>query len=162
MKLAFLRTALHYLQARSKHSRTHNNKINKYNITRIFFITMIEKICPPALLYLAFSMIQITIDLFQGEYSVSLLKFIVMVIFTTILNMMCINGLTKVVWFIVLIPLLLLTYISSVMFYVFGINPGKTDLRVQKQTAPAGMNSPNQNRAPPPPPPASNNNLAQR
>jgi hypothetical protein len=162
MKLAFLRTALHCLQSRSKYTRTHNNKINKYNITHIFFITMIEKICPPALLYLAFSMIQITIDLFQGEYSVSLLKFIVMVIFTTILNMMCLNGLTKVVWFIVLIPLLLLTYISSVMFYVFGINPGKTDLRVQKQTAPASTNSPNQNQAPPPPPPASNNNLAQR
>ena len=128
---------------------------------------MIEKICPPALLYLAFSMIQFTIDLFQGEYSVSLLKFIVMVIFTTILNMMCLNGLTKVVWFIVLIPLLLLTYISSVMFYVFGINPSKTDLRVQKQTQSVGMNSPNQNQVPPPPPappapPASNSNLAQR
>lgn len=129
---------------------------------------MIEKICPPALLYLAFSMIQITIDLFQGEYSVSLLKFIVMVIFTTILNMMCLNGLTKVVWFIVLIPLLLLTYISSVMFYVFGVNPGKSDLRVQKQPAPAGTNSPNQSRAAaapppqPPPPPPSSNNLAQR
>ena len=124
---------------------------------------MIEKICPHALLYLAFSMIQITIDLFQGEYSVSLLKFIVMVIFTTILNMMCLNGLTKVVWFIVLIPLLLLTYISSVMFYVFGVNPGKSDLRVQKQPAPAGTNSPNQSRAtPPPPPPPSSNNLAQR
>lgn len=94
---------------------------------------MIEKICPPALLYLGFSMIQITIDLFQGEYSTSLLKFIVMLIFTTILNIMCLNGLTKFVWFIVLIPFLLLTYISSVMFYVFGVNPGKTDLRVQKQ-----------------------------
>ena len=93
-----------------------------------------------------------------------------MVIFTTILNMMCLNGLTKVVWFIVLIPLLLLTYISSVMFYVFGVNPGKSDLRVQKQPAPAGTNSPNQSRAaaaapppqPPPPPPPSSNNLAQR
>ncbi len=94
---------------------------------------MIEKICPPALLYLGFSMIQITIDLFQGEYSTSLLKFIVMLIFTTILNIMCLNGLTKVVWFIVLIPFLLLTYITSVMFYVFGVNPGKSDLRVQKQ-----------------------------
>jgi hypothetical protein len=94
---------------------------------------MIEKICPPALLYLGFSMIQITIDLFQGEYSTSLLKFIVMLIFTTILNIMCLNGLTKLVWFIVLIPFLLLTYITSVMFYVFGVNPGKSDLRVQKQ-----------------------------
>ena len=94
---------------------------------------MIEKICPPALLYLGFSMIQITIDLFQGDYSTSLLKFIVMLIFTTILNLLCLNGFTKIVWFIVLIPILLLTYISSVLFYVFGINPGKKSISVKKQ-----------------------------
>ena len=103
---------------------------------------MLEKICSPALLYLAFSMVQITIDLFQGQYETSLLKFIIMFIFAAILNILCINGYTKFVWFIVIIPIILLTYISSVLFYVFGINPGKTDVRVQK----------NQAAAPPPPP----------
>ena len=101
---------------------------------------MIEKICPPALLYLGFSLIQITIDLFQGDYSTSLLKFIVMLIFTTILNLLCLNGFTKLVWFIVLIPIILLTYISSVLFYVFGINPGKTSINIQKQ--PGGQPQP--------------------
>ena len=115
---------------------------------------MIEKICSPALLYLGFSMIQITIDLFQGDYSTSLLKFIVMIIFTTILNLLCLNGFTKLVWFIVLIPILLLTYISSVLFYVFGINPGKTNINIQKQSG-SGSGS---GQAPPasgPAPPAS-------
>ena len=56
-----------------------------------------------------------------------------MLIFTTILNLLCLNGFTKLVWFIVLIPILLLTYISSVLFYVFGINPGKTSINIQKQ-----------------------------
>jgi len=56
-----------------------------------------------------------------------------MLIFTTILNLICLNGFTKLVWFIVLIPILLLTYISSVLFYVFGINPGKTSVNIQKQ-----------------------------
>lgn len=107
---------------------------------------MLEKICSPALLYLAFSMVQITIDLFQGQYETSLLKFIIMFIFAAILNILCINGYTKIVWFIVIIPIILLTYISSVLFYVFGINPGKTDVRVQKNQAAAAA-------APPPPPP---------
>ena len=117
---------------------------------------MIEKICSPALLYLGFSMIQITIDLFQGDYSTSLLKFIVMIIFTTILNLLCLNGFTKLVWFIVLIPILLLTYISSVLFYVFGINPGKTNINIQKQSG-SGSGS-GSGQAPPasgPAPPAS-------
>jgi hypothetical protein len=94
---------------------------------------MLEKICSPALLYLAFSMVQITIDLFQGDYETSLLKFIIMFIFTTILNILCLNGYTKFVWFIVIIPIIMLTYISSVLFYVFGINPGKTNINVQEK-----------------------------
>jgi uncharacterized membrane protein len=94
---------------------------------------MLEKICSPALLYLAFSMVQITIDLFQGDYETSLLKFVIMFIFTAILNILCLNGYTKLVWFIVIIPIVLLTYISSVLFYVFGMNPAKSSVRVQQQ-----------------------------
>lgn len=118
---------------------------------------MLEKICSPALLYLAFSMVQITIDLFQGEYDTALLKFVIMFIFTAVLNILCINGFTKFVWFIVIIPIILLTYISSVLFYVFGINPGKTNVRVQKQPQQAqaqaqAQEGPQQAKQGPPPP----------
>ncbi len=113
---------------------------------------MLEKICSPALLYLAFSMVQITIDLFQGQYETSLLKFIIMFIFAAILNILCINGYTKFVWFIVIIPIILLTYISSVLFYVFGINPGKTDVRVKKNQAATAAAAPGAAAAAPPAP----------
>ena len=96
-------------------------------------------------------MVQITIDLFQGQYETSLLKFIIMFIFAAILNILCINGYTKFVWFIVIIPIILLTYISSVLFYVFGINPGKTDVRVKKNQAVAAATAA---AAPPAPQPA--------
>ncbi len=101
-------------------------------------------------------MVQITIDLFQGEYETSLLKFIIMFIFTAILNILCLNGYTKLVWFIVIIPIILLTYISSVLFYVFGINPGKSSVRVQKQQSPEQpqqQQSPEQPQQQQPPPP---------
>ncbi len=70
-----------------------------------------------------------------------------MLIFTTILNLLCLNGFTKLVWFIVLIPIILLTYISSVLFYVFGINPGKTSINIQKQ--PGGQPQPQPQGHPP-------------
>jgi glucan phosphoethanolaminetransferase (alkaline phosphatase superfamily) len=112
---------------------------------------MLEKICSPALLYLAFSMIQIVIDLFQGDYETSLLKFIIMFIFTAILNILCLNGYTRIVWFIVIIPIILLTYISSVLFYVFGINPGKSSVRVKPATSqqPQQPQQPQQQNIPP-------------
>jgi apolipoprotein N-acyltransferase len=111
---------------------------------------MLEKICPPALLYLAFSMIQITIDLFQGEYETSLLKFIIMLIFAAVLNILCLNGFTKIVWFIVIIPILLLTYISSILFYVFGINPGKSTVRVKPQQQQQQQQQPQHQQQPQP------------
>jgi hypothetical protein len=113
---------------------------------------MLEKICSPALLYLAFSMVQITIDLFQGDYETSLLKFVIMFIFTAILNILCLNGYTKLVWFIVIIPIVLLTYISSVLFYVFGMNPSKSSVRVQQQQS-QGQQPPSQGQQPPSQPP---------
>lgn len=76
-----------------------------------------------------------------------------MFIFTAILNILCLNGYTKLVWFIVIIPIILLTYISSVLFYVFGINPGKTSVRVQKQQVPQQQQQQApQQQAPAPPP----------
>lgn len=108
---------------------------------------MLEKICSPALLYLAFSMVQIIVDLFQGQYQTSLLKFVIMIIFTAVLNILCINGYTKFVWFIVIIPIVLLTYISSVLFYIFGIRPGKNNVNVQKIK---GGGNDTQNQAVPP------------
>jgi hypothetical protein len=101
---------------------------------------MLEKICPPALLYLAFSMIQIVIDLFKRDYQTSLLKFIIMFIFTSILNILCLNGYTKLVWFIVIIPIILLTYISSVLFYVFGVNPDKSQIHVKERAQQPAQN----------------------
>ena len=118
-----------------------------------FHSIMLEKICSPALLYLAFSMVQISIDLFQGDYETSLLKFVIMFIFTAILNILCLNGYTKLVWFIVIIPIVLLTYISSVLFYVFGMNPAKSSVRIQQQPT-QGQQSQGQQPPSQTPPPA--------
>lgn len=145
MKLVCSRTALLY-STRVKNKQVFDIIYSGGNIYYFSFHSipfdsipfhMLERICSPALLYLAFSMVQITIDLFQGDYETSLLKFIIMFIFTAILNILCLNGYTKLSWFIVIIPFILLTYISSILFYVFGINPGKSSVRVQKQQQPS-------------------------
>ncbi len=91
----------------------------------------VEGLCAPALLYLGFSLVQITIDLFRGDYSTSFFKFLVMILFTVILNMLCIRGLTIISWFIVFIPFIMMTYISSILFMMFGVNPDKKAIYIQ-------------------------------
>ena len=88
---------------------------------------MIEKLCTPAIVYLGFSIIQIVIDTFKGMYNAAFLKTLVMVIMTLILNILCNRELTIVAWLIVFIPFILMTYITSLLFFVFGLNPSKED-----------------------------------
>jgi hypothetical protein len=93
---------------------------------------VLEGVCPPALLYLAFSIIQIIIDLYRGDSLQALFKFVVMIVFTIVLNAICAAGMSIISWFIVFIPFILMTYITTILFFVFGFNPGKVMNREKK------------------------------
>ena len=84
---------------------------------------ILENICGPALLYLGFSIIQIVIDLYKGLYNTTFIKFVVMVIFTLFLNILCSAGLSTISWFIVFIPFITMTIITTLLLYVFGLDP---------------------------------------
>jgi hypothetical protein len=94
---------------------------------------MLDKVCPPALLYLGFSLTQIIIDTFKEHYNTAFLKMIVMIVFTLLLNILCNRGLGIISWLIVSIPFILMTYITAVLLYVFGLSPttNKTDYNVK-------------------------------
>ena len=83
----------------------------------------LENFCGPALLYLGFSLIQIIIDLYKGLYNTTFIKFLVMVLFTVFLNILCKSGLTIISWFIVFIPFISMTIITTLLLFVFGLNP---------------------------------------
>lgn len=89
---------------------------------------MIDKLCPPAILYLGFSLTHIIIDTFKGFYNTAFFKTIVMIIFTLLLNILCKQGLSIISWLIVFIPFILMTYITAVLMFVFGLSPSSDDL----------------------------------
>lgn len=89
----------------------------------------INDFCAPALLYIAFSLTHIIIDVFKQLYNTALVKFIVMIIFTFLLNILCQRGLTVISWFIVFIPFITMTIITTLLLITFGLSPfsGKID-----------------------------------
>jgi archaellum biogenesis protein FlaJ (TadC family) len=89
----------------------------------------VENLCPPAILYLGFSLTQIIIDLFRKMYNTAMVKIAVAVVFTTVLNMLCKSGLTTISWFIVFIPFVTMTLVTGILLYIFGLGPftGKMD-----------------------------------
>jgi hypothetical protein len=87
-------------------------------------------LCAPALIYLVFSITQIIIDTFKGFYNTALMKFVVMIMVTLLLNALCQQGLNIVSWFIVFIPFIFMTFIVSLLLYIFGLDASTGKLKV--------------------------------
>lgn len=79
-------------------------------------------LCAPAIIYLIFSITQILIDTFKGLYNTAIVKTIVTVMVTFLLNILCEKGLGVVSWIIVFIPFILMTVIVSMLLYIFGLD----------------------------------------
>ena len=108
-------------------------------------------ICPPALIYIVFSLTQIIIDLVKGLYNTAFMKFIVMSIIGFLLNLLCQGGLGIISWIIVFIPFVLMTIITAMLLYAFGLNDTSGSFINVPQNMPAQPPVPIPNPATPPP-----------
>lgn len=79
--------------------------------------------CTPSLIYLIFGLTQVCLDIYQGYYNMALMKILVTIIFTLLLNAMCLSGMTVLAWMIIAIPFILMSVIISMLLFVFGLNP---------------------------------------
>ena len=76
-----------------------------------------------------FSIIQILIDIYNGIFNQAFLKFIIMIIFSLIINILCDLGYNVIAWFLVFIPIIMMTIVSTLLLKVFGLNPNQDDLQ---------------------------------
>jgi len=91
-----------------------------------------SRLCPPALIYLIFCIIQIGIDVMKGYNNTALIKVWVTFVFTILLNYLCQSGLGIVSWIIVFIPFILMTVIVAMLLMLFGLDPRSGKLKVYK------------------------------
>lgn len=96
----------------------------------------LQTICPPALIYLIFSVTQIIIDTTAGLYNTALMKFFVAILFTTLLNYLCVQGLGIISWIIVFIPFILMTLIITMLLFMFGMDPKTGSININSNTQP--------------------------
>lgn len=79
-------------------------------------------LCAPSIIYLIFSLTQIIIDTIKGMYNTALMKVVVMIMVTILLNFLCSSKLTVVSWIIVFIPFIFMTVIVTLLLYFFGLD----------------------------------------
>ena len=92
----------------------------------------IFNLCPPAFIYLVFSITQIMLDTFKGLYNTAFFKFIVMTMITLLLNALCQMGLGIVSWIFVFIPFIFMTVIVAMLLYIFGLKDSTGKLESKK------------------------------
>ena len=74
-------------------------------------------LCPPVILFIAFSLTQIIIDTFNNLYNLALIRFVAMTIFSVSLNILCEMGFVNVSWIFVFLPLILMTTITILVLF---------------------------------------------
>ena len=87
------------------------------------------ELCAPALIYIAFSLTQVIIDIFKGLYNTAFFKFIVMIVITFLLNALCQSGMSIISWIIVFIPFIFMSVIVTILLYVFGLDAATGQLK---------------------------------
>jgi len=85
------------------------------------------QVCAPAIVYIGFSLTHIIIDTFKQLYDSAFMKFLVMIVFTLVLNILCKRGLGIISWFIVFVPFIFMTIISSTLLFAFGLDPNSSN-----------------------------------
>jgi len=98
-------------------------------------------LCPPALIYLIYSVVQIGIDIIKGFYNTAFVKVWVAFIFTILLNYLCQSGLGIVSWIIIFIPFVLMTTIVGILLFQFGLDSKSGKLRVYSKSNSTPVNS---------------------
>jgi predicted membrane protein len=78
-------------------------------------------LCMPALLYVIFASVQIIFDLFNEMLMLAITKIFVAIIFTFVLNMLCVNGLSMISWFLILIPFIFTLLLVEILIFILGV-----------------------------------------
>jgi hypothetical protein len=74
----------------------------------------VEDLCPPALLYLIFLVVQLGLDIGLGLWVTFAVKLVVGLFFVYLLNTFCGIGLTAVSWFVVAAPFVITALATAV------------------------------------------------
>ena len=93
---------------------------------------ILNYLCPPALLYVVIMLVYTIMELSNYKYREAFVKAIVGLLFTCILQAFCQMNLTLISWVIVMMPIIFYTYITLILFFVFGLDPKDKIKRFQK------------------------------
>lgn len=94
---------------------------------------MIQSFCPPSIVYLVFTLTHVLMALFDNNIKGAFLQSIMGILITLLLQMLCMNGLSFFSWIIVFLPLVFYTYMTVLLYNIFGKGDDLDDLETKDE-----------------------------
>jgi len=86
---------------------------------------IIEALCPPAIVFIVFVMVHVIMELYDYQYKRALLKAILAILVVCLLEALCLSKMEIISWVIVFMPLIIYSYMTLVIYFVFGTDPSE-------------------------------------
>jgi hypothetical protein len=87
----------------------------------------LSNFCPPALIYLVFMLIHVVVEIHHGNKKGAMLQLVIGILMTLLLQLLCLKNMSIISWIIVFIPFVLYTYMTFLLYSVFGLNPDEKE-----------------------------------
>ena len=84
---------------------------------------LLNLLCSPALIYVCFVLIHVITEIQRKSYDRIMSRLLVGLLFTCVIQVLCIKGLTLIAWLLVSIPIILYVYTTMIIYFVFGVDP---------------------------------------
>jgi len=83
---------------------------------------LLVNLCSPALLSLVFVLIHSITETMNENYKQAFVKLLIGIMFTMLLQVFCLQNMKLISWLLVFIPMIMYTYTTLIIFFVFGTN----------------------------------------
>ena len=88
---------------------------------------LIDSFCPPAIVYVVFSMVHVLMAIFDGDKKGAFLQAVIGLLITLLLQFLCMSGLSILSWIIAFLPLIFYTYMVILLYSIFGKGEKQTN-----------------------------------
>lgn len=85
----------------------------------------LETLCTPAILFVMIMIFHIIFELHDKDYRMAMAKFVASLAMIIFLQLLCVGKMEILAWIIVFIPMIIYTYMTILLFFVFGEHPEK-------------------------------------
>jgi len=84
---------------------------------------LLDNLCTPTIVFIVFAIAHLSLELYDKNYSLALLKVVLSVVMICLLELLCIVKLHLLAWILVFLPLIIYSYMTLIIFFVFGLDP---------------------------------------